>query len=147
VAREVLVLMGPLAASKGVEVHEQLAPTLPLLPLDGQKVKQVLINLARNAIEAMPGGGILTVSARPHNDGVAIEVADTGVGIEAGLDVFDFFTSTKRGGTGLGLPISLRIVEAHGGRLTFDSVPGKGTTFTVLLPPRQPAGTLEADAP
>jgi signal transduction histidine kinase len=140
VARDMLSLMGPVAAGHGIEVRESLPGSLPRLSLDRQKMKQVLINLARNAIEAMPAGGTLSVSARAQDEGVVIEVADTGVGIEAGLDVFDFFTTTKRGGTGLGLPISRRIVEAHGGRLTLESEPGRGATFRVLLPARENAG-------
>jgi two-component system sensor histidine kinase HydH len=139
VVRDMLLLMGPVAERQGITVREELPATLPRLSLDRQKMKQVLINLARNAIEAMPSGGMLTVSASAQDDGVVIAVADTGVGIEPGIDVFDFFTTTKRGGTGLGLPISRRIVEAHGGRLTLESAPGRGTTFRVLLPARDAA--------
>jgi signal transduction histidine kinase len=137
VAREALVLTGPGAAARGVTVREDL-PALPPLSIDRQKLKQVLLNLLRNAVEAMPGGGILTVAARREESGVLLEVADTGVGIEPGIDVFDFFTSTKRGGTGLGLPISRRIVEAHGGTLTYASERGRGTVFRVLLPGPEP---------
>jgi signal transduction histidine kinase len=139
VVRDMLLLMGPVAARQGITVREELPATLPRLSLDRQKMKQVLINLARNAIEAMPSGGVLTVSAAAQAEGVVIAVADTGVGIEPGIDVFDFFTTTKRGGTGLGLPISRRIVEAHGGRLTLESAPGRGATFRVLLPARDAA--------
>jgi signal transduction histidine kinase len=101
--------------------------------MDREKIKQVLINIVRNAIEAMPDGGSLTLCARRADGGVAIDVADTGTGIEPGLDIFDFFVTTKRGGTGLGLPIARRIVEAHGGNLSYESEPGRGTTFTVML--------------
>ena len=87
----------------------------------------------RNAIEATPEGGSITIACRLTGESAIVEVTDTGVGIEHGLDVFDFFTTTKRGGTGLGLPIARRIVEAHGGRLTFESEPGRGTTFLVTL--------------
>jgi len=137
VAREAVVLTGPGAAARGVTVREDL-PALPPLSIDRQKLKQVLLNLLRNAVEAMPGGGTLTVAARRQGSGVVLEVADTGVGIEPGIDVFDFFTSTKRGGTGLGLPISRRIVEAHGGTLSYESEPGCGTVFRVLLPGPEP---------
>lgn len=137
VAREALVLVGPLAAARGVAVREELT-ALPPVPVDRQKLKQVLLNLVRNAIEAMPTGGTLTVAARPQDGGVVIEVTDTGVGIDPGIDVFDFFTSTKRGGTGLGLPISRRIVEAHGGTLAYESTRGRGTTFRVALPGPEP---------
>ncbi len=133
VAREVMGLLAPLAHQKGISVTEGLSGALPCLRLDREKMKQVLINLVRNAIEAMPGGGTLTVSSRASYGSVVIDVADTGVGIEPGLDIFDFFTTTKRGGTGLGLPIARRIVEAHGGRLTYESAPGRGTVFSVTL--------------
>jgi signal transduction histidine kinase len=135
-----LALMAPVAARHGIEVREDLPSSLPRLSLDRQKMKQVLINLVRNAIEAMPSGGTLGVTARVQEDGVVIEVADTGKGIDPGIDVFDFFTTTKRGGTGLGLPISRRIVEAHGGRLTLESTPGHGATFRVTIPLRETAG-------
>jgi signal transduction histidine kinase len=133
VVRDMLALMTPLAASRGIAVREDLPAALPRLLLDRQKIQQALINLVRNAIEAMAQGGTLTVSARAADGGVVLEVRDTGCGIEPGLDVFDFFISNKRGGTGLGLPISRRIVEAHGGRLTFESAPGRGTTFRIAL--------------
>jgi signal transduction histidine kinase len=129
--------MSPVAASRGITVREDLSAALPRILLDRQKIQQALINLVRNAIEAMPSGGTLTVSARPAEGGIVMEVTDTGCGIEPGLDVFDFFISNKRGGTGLGLPISRRIVEAHGGRLTFESVPGRGTTFRIALQPER----------
>ena len=145
VAREALVLTAPGAAARGVRVTEELPP-LPAIPIDRQKLKQVLLNLVRNALEAMPSGGTLKLAARPQDGGVVLEVTDTGVGIEPDLDVFDFFTSTKRGGTGLGLPISRRIVEAHGGTLTYESERGRGTTFRVALPGPEPIPGTEAPA-
>lgn len=135
VVRDVLALMSPVAAARGIAVREDLPASLPRLLLDRQKIQQALINLVRNAIEAMPSGGTLALSARSHDGEVVLEVSDTGCGIEPGLDVFDFFISNKRGGTGLGLPISRRIVEAHGGRLTFESAPGRGATFRIALRP------------
>jgi signal transduction histidine kinase len=104
-----------------------------MIRVDREKLKQVLINLVRNAIEAMPRGGTLTVSARVTEGSAMIAVADTGVGIEPGLDIFGFFTTTKKGGTGLGLPIARRIVEGHGGTLSYESATGQGTTFTITL--------------
>jgi signal transduction histidine kinase len=141
IVREVLGLLVPVANQKGLSLAEGVSDPLPRILLDREKIKQVLINLVRNAIEATPEGGSITLSSRRSDDAVVVEVADTGVGIEPGLDVFDFFITTKRGGTGLGLPIARRIVEAHGGRLTFESEPGLGTTFFVTLK------TLESDRP
>jgi signal transduction histidine kinase len=134
VVREALALVTPLAAAQGIEVREECAAGLPAVPLDRGKMTQVLLNLLRNAIDAMPQGGVLTAAVRPEDEGVRLEVRDTGAGIEPGLDVFSFFTSTKRGGTGLGLPISRGIVEAHGGRMSYESGRGRGTTFRVTLP-------------
>jgi signal transduction histidine kinase len=101
--------------------------------MDREKIKQVLINLVRNGIEAMAPGGTLGLATRAQAGAVLIRVSDTGTGIAPGLDVFDFFTTTKPGGTGLGLAISRRIVEAHGGSLTYVSEPGRGTVFTLAL--------------
>ncbi len=135
--REVSALMTPVARQKGIRVVEDLADRLPPLRLDPEKMKQVLINLVRNGLEAMSQGGTLTLESSASEDAVAIRVVDTGVGIEPDLDIFNFFTTTKRGGTGLGLPIARRIVEAHGGTLTFQSAPGRGATFSIALPRRE----------
>jgi signal transduction histidine kinase len=107
-------------------------------------LKQVLINLVRNAGEAIDGGGKVTLRTRiAHADlggrdtaVVILEVADTGQGIspEAMKHLFDPFFSTKDTGTGLGLPIAARIVEKHGGILQYQTRPGYGTTFGVVLP-------------
>ena len=145
VVREALALVAPVAAAQRVEVREESGDAVLPLPLDRRKMTQVLLNLLRNAIDAMPQGGVLTVSVRPEEDGAAIEVRDTGHGIEPGLDVFSFFTSTKRGGTGLGLPISRGIVEAHGGRLSYESERGRGTTFHVVLPGARAARARDAE--
>jgi signal transduction histidine kinase len=145
--REVLGLLIPVASQKGLALAEGVSDPLPRMLLDREKIKQVLINLVRNAIEATAEGGSVTISSRLSGDCVVVEVCDTGIGIEAGLDVFDFFTTTKRGGTGLGLPIARRIVEAHGGRLTFESEPGLGTTFFITFKIPEPGRpTIEAEA-
>ena len=143
--RDALSLLGPLASTQKVEVRDETDAEAPDIPLDRRKMMQVLVNLLRNAIDAMPQGGVLTTAVRRRADGVEITVSDTGPGIEPGLDVFSFFTSTKHGGTGLGLPISRGIVEAHGGRLSYDSEPGRGTTFRVTLPATRPAGSRSAE--
>ncbi len=136
VMREVMALMTPVFRDRKVTVSEETGPMLPRIFMDREKIKQVLINLIRNAIEAMPEGGSLKLTTR-YNDGhLALEVADTGTGIEPGVDIFDFFVTTKRGGTGLGLPIARRIVEAHGGSMSYESEPGRGTRFTVMLKAR-----------
>jgi signal transduction histidine kinase len=134
VARDVASLMEPQARDQGLSVVENLPASMTPMLLDREKLKQVLINLVRNAIEAMPGGGTVTIEGSAGEESQELRVIDTGPGIDAGLDVFSFFTTTKPGGTGLGLPLSRGIVEAHGGTLTYDSGPGRGTTFTIRLP-------------
>jgi len=145
VLREVTELMGPVAKQRGVAMRSSPGPKASPIRMDRDKIRQVLINLVRNAIEAMPDGGTLTLTLERSEDAVAIRVADTGIGIPPGTDVFDFFTTTKRGGTGLGLPISRRIVEAHGGSLVYESAPGRGTVFSVTLKIAK-SGTLTGGA-
>jgi signal transduction histidine kinase len=84
----------------------------------------------------MPDGGQLVVRTYGTADGVALDLIDTGCGMDAGTreHVFDAFFSTKRGGTGLGLPTARKIIEAHGGEIELQSEPGRGTQFTVKLP-------------
>jgi signal transduction histidine kinase/putative methionine-R-sulfoxide reductase with GAF domain len=138
VAREVMTLMGPVARERGITVRDALSGVLPPVPLDREKIKQALMNLVRNAMEAMPDGGTLTLMSDTVDGAPVIRVSDTGIGIDPGLDVFDFFITTKREGSGLGLPIARRIVEAHGGSLTYESHKGKGTVFSVSFKPQAP---------
>ncbi len=132
-----------------VVVDEDLAGDIPRVMVDAPRLSQVLLNLLKNALEAMPDGGTLTVRTRTRTGRggapeVEIAIADTGVGIAAeDLDnLFIPFFTTKRGGTGLGLPICQRIVEAHGGELDVTSRSGQGSTFLVRLP--APLAALEA---
>ncbi len=133
IVREVLELMVPAAEQAGVQVSAEYEGPFAPLRLDREKIKQVLVNLIRNAVEAMAQGGKLTVTTAMRDGQLSIEVADTGPGITPGRDVFDFFVTTKKGGTGLGLPIARQIVEAHGGKLAFRSRNGGGTVFSVVL--------------
>ncbi len=113
-----------------------VAPGLPRVLADRDQILQLLLNLVRNALDAMPGGGTLRLSARRAPQGVALAVADTGPGIAAAdlARVFEPYFTTKEGGTGLGLAIAQRIAEEHGGRLEAASEPGRGATFTLTLP-------------
>ena len=98
---------------------------------------QVFLNLFLNALAAMDRGGVLSVGVTRHDeDSLRVTVTDTGAGIrkEDLGRVFDPYYTTKPSGTGLGLAIVHRIVEAHGGEIRLESEPGKGTTFTILLP-------------
>ncbi|HWP59309.1 MAG TPA: ATP-binding protein [Candidatus Acidoferrales bacterium] len=121
-------------AERGVTAEQIFAPDLPTVMLDARRVKQALLNLCKNAVEAMPEGGKLTIEARLRDGRIEIDVADTGAGIPEDFPVFEFFQTTKEYGTGLGLAIVRQVVSAHNGGITYRSEPGKGTTFTVWLP-------------
>jgi signal transduction histidine kinase len=139
--RSTVAIIQSQAKKQGVELHLDLQP-LPQVTCYPAKVNQVVLNLLTNAIDACNGGGKVTVRTAPAEGGVEIHVSDTGRGIDPAVrgKIFDpFFTTKPPGhGTGLGLSISYGIVQDHGGRLTFDSTPGKGTHFTVSLPLRPP---------
>lgn len=113
-------------------------PDLPLIPGIRDQLKQVMLNLSLNAVEAMPNGGTLTVRTRhqPATSGVLLSIHDTGSGIppDALNNVFDPFFTTKESGTGLGLTITYDIIQRHKGRIEVESEPGRGATFTIWLP-------------
>ena len=134
VIAELLEIEGPQYAERGVEIARDIASDLPLISVDGDRLKQALLNLCRNAVEAMPQGGKLTLRGRKSSDRLILEVTDTGDGIPSGIDVFEFFRTTKPDGTGLGLPIVRQIVSAHGGMITCHSQAGEGTTFRLTFP-------------
>ena len=134
VAAEVLYIERPRYAMLGVEVEEAFPPDLHLVTADSEKLKQALLNLCNNAVEAMPQGGTLTLRAHNAEGQVVLEVVDTGLGIPDGLDIFEPFATTKSWGTGLGLVIVRQIISAHGGTVTYASERGKGTAFLLSLP-------------
>ncbi|MBM3836360.1 MAG: PAS domain S-box protein [Verrucomicrobia bacterium] len=125
--------------NRGQTVQEKLAPAIPQAPIDPLQIKQVLVNLAKNAMQAMSKGGILTVQTGATPDEVWVSLSDTGRGIpEEQLNrIFDPFYTTKKKGSGLGLMIVQRIVRAHRGIIELDSRVGRGTTFRVRLPLRE----------
>jgi PAS domain S-box-containing protein len=122
-----------------IRVVEGFEADLPLVPANAEKLKQVLLNLCKNAFEAMPDGGTLTLRGRRTDGRVSLEIEDTGAGIPKGIDIFELFTTTKSHGTGLGLAIVRQIIGAHGGTITYSSQPGKGTTFRLSLPLEPPS--------
>jgi PAS domain S-box-containing protein len=134
IVEEVVAAEGPIYRERGVTVEQRFAPDLPVIEGDQDKLKQVVLNLCKNAIEAMPSGGTLTVRVYPTGEYVALEIADTGVGIPYGINILEPFVTTKAEGTGLGLPIVRQIVNAHGGTLNYSSTPGQGTTFALMFP-------------
>jgi signal transduction histidine kinase len=123
-------------------LKENLARHLPLSPLDAGQMKQVLVNLIKNAMQAMTHGGVLTVQTGSAGDGVWVDVSDTGGGIAEDKinHIFEPFYTTKKKGTGLGLMIVQRIVRQHGGHIELESRVGQGTRFRIRLPlqERQP---------
>jgi signal transduction histidine kinase len=134
-ADEVIQLLLPEAAAVGVTLQRgRCGPSIPDTPMDPEKIKQVALNLIRNAIEAMSTGGRVSIETGLVGGRACFRVADSGPGLPEGLDVFQLFVSTKPGGTGLGLSIAQQIVLDHGGEITAESRAGEGTTFTVLLP-------------
>jgi len=128
----------PMAKENGVELETDLAPSLPSVVLDAPRVNQVLLNLITNAIQASTAREHVRVCTRLNSLGVVLEVVDHGGGIakEYRESIFHPFFSTKREGTGLGLGIVKKIVETHGGDVSFSANQEKGVTFTVRLPLR-----------
>ncbi len=125
----------PQAATQGIVIRTHYADDLPPVWLDVDLFKQALLNLILNAEHALPDGGELILTTRRENAWCVLDVTDTGCGMteEVLSRVFDAFYSTRHGGSGLGLPTTRKIVEAHGGTIGVRSVPGKGSQFTVRL--------------
>ena len=147
VVQETVALLRPEIENRGLAVQEKLARQLPQTPMDPSQLKQVLVNLCKNALQAMSSGGVLTLRTDRGPDGVWVSVNDTGGGIpdEQINRLFQPFFTTKKKGTGLGLMIVQRIVREHGGRIEVESRVGKGTTFRVWLPLQErPQRLLEA---
>jgi signal transduction histidine kinase len=126
----------PLAARQGITVKVSTDETVPPMEIDRTLLRQAVLNLMKNGIEAAPQGGALTLTTRQVADTVEIAVSDNGPGItaEVGKRLFEQFFTTKPQGTGLGLSISRQILEEHGGTLRWSSIAGEGATFTMTLP-------------
>ena len=118
----------------GITIEQACPPHLPWVMADQEKLAQALLNLCKNAMEAMPQGGTLTIHGSRMGSHVSLAISDTGVGVPEGLNILEPFTTTKETGSGLGLAIVQQIIAAHGGTLTYRSTLGQGTTFTMLLP-------------
>jgi len=130
------------AAAKGVSVSVDLPGKLPKMDIDSHRISQVLYNLLENAVAHTNQGDSITVAARQQDNQVQISVVDTGEGIPAEdlANIFERFYRVDKsraratGGSGLGLTIAKRMVEAHGGKIEVESEPGKGSSFTFTLP-------------
>jgi two-component system, NtrC family, sensor kinase len=147
VVRELMDFVRPELVAAGVRAELLLSPELPRVAADVAQLRQLLINLVRNAREAMPGGGSLRVSTR-GGAFAEIEVRDTGPGIEPSRlqRIFDPFFTTKERGTGLGLAMAQEIAQEHGGQLTCESAVGAGTMFTLRLPAAPEASAIRQQA-
>jgi PAS domain S-box-containing protein len=135
-AERALSLVAFEAADHRVTIETAFDPRLDAVPGDEGQLAQVVLNLLINALQAMPSGGVLTVTTRRVDDWAELAVADTGEGIphESLPHVFDPYFTTRPGGVGLGLPIAHRIVEGHQGTIDVESQAGKGTRLVVRLP-------------
>ncbi|HEX8802172.1 MAG TPA: ATP-binding protein, partial [Terriglobales bacterium] len=133
---EVAMLAGPEAALQGVEVQTRITPTSLPIKADSDLVKQALLNVVLNGVQAMEHGGKLTIAARREDSTALIEVHDQGTGIAPDIQdkVFNLYFTTKKSGSGIGLAMSYRVLQMHSGALDFTTELGAGTTFRLLLP-------------
>jgi two-component system, NtrC family, sensor histidine kinase HydH len=136
IIESVLTLTAQPARAARVDVEKRLDQSIGKRDLDAGLLKQAFLNLVLNAIQAMPDGGTLTVASARNGNSIAVNISDTGTGIspENRKKLFSPFFTTKQDGTGLGLAITFRIIQNHRGTIDVDSIPGKGTTFTVRIP-------------
>ena len=132
------------SGAAGIEIRREYDPGLPAIRIDPHQIRQALLNLASNAIQAMPRGGVLTVRTRAEDHLAVVEVSDSGPGVPAELRprIFEPFFTTKATGTGLGLAVVRRIVEGHGGSVAL-APPGEGGATFVLHLPLAPAGPYD----
>ena len=139
IIREILTIIQPDAEKKGIEIELIWDAEIPLVNIDAGLMSQVMNNLVKNSMEAIPGAGKITINGNIENENLVISVKDTGSGIAAeNLEkIFEpFFTTKGVKGTGLGMPIIKTNVESHGGTIECRSTPGEGATFIIRLPIR-----------
>ena len=124
------------ANSQGITLRLKVAPGIPSIRMDDEKLTQAFINIMKNGMQAMENGGTLSIEAHSYKDRVEVAFSDSGSGIPADQmeKIFNYYYTTKEKGVGLGLPIAHRIIEAHEGEFKLESKVGVGTKVTVLLP-------------
>jgi len=134
--QQVLTFFEPMANRQGVTTRTYFDPDLPSINLEPQTLHAALLNLVKNALEAMPNGGELVARTRITRVGVALDLIDTGCGMSSNalLRMFEEFYTSKDEGTGLGLPTAKKIIEAHGGVINVQSEVNHGTQFTIEFP-------------
>ncbi|MFZ1007533.1 MAG: PAS domain-containing sensor histidine kinase [Candidatus Sulfotelmatobacter sp.] len=136
-----LLSIRPHAEKAGIQVYEALDPGIDVLQADAKRLRQMLLNLLSNAVKFTPKGGEVRLSTRRQNGGVAITVADTGIGMDADaipkaferFGQIDSSLARKYEGTGLGLPLTKQLAELHGASLSVESTPGAGTAMTIFF--------------
>ncbi len=136
VIRDVLTLMGESPFSEKYTFSERLAEDLGEIPCDPDRLRQVLMNIISNAMQAMENGGTVSISTERFSKSVLVRITDQGIGMSEHqlLHIFEPFYTTRETGSGLGLAISYKIVQAHGGEISAVSSPGHGTSFVITLP-------------
>jgi signal transduction histidine kinase len=136
---DVVLLASPDAERHGVHIDRDVPPEPIVLKIDADLVKQALLNVALNGIQAMPDGGRLTIVAARNASGAQLTVHDEGSGIppEIRSKVFDLYFTTKQAGSGIGLAMTFRVMQLHNGSIDFESTPGMGTTFRLKFPQRE----------
>ncbi len=136
IVEELVDFLHPQAQAHKVRILTSLSAEGPRCRLDVNLFKQALLNLLLNAIQAMPKGGELLIRSLASKGQAILYISDTGMGIPAENlpRIFDAYFTTKKGGTGLGLPTTRRIIEEHGGHIAVTSEPGQGTNFRVEIP-------------
>jgi signal transduction histidine kinase len=146
---DVIVLATPEAEEHGVVITVDFAPEPLAVKVDGDFMKQAILNVVLNGVQAMPGGGALSVTARRDDKGnIITEIHDQGGGIPSDIQekIFELYFTTKKGGSGIGLAQTYQVMQWHYGSIDFESAAGKGTTFRLCLPPSElPAETNGAD--
>jgi signal transduction histidine kinase len=133
---EIAELARPQAEAANIVLTVRQSSQAATVTVDSDLLKQALLNIVVNAIEAMPEGGTLTIESGVHGDSARISIADSGSGIPPALrdNIYNLYFTTKVKGSGIGLAMTFRIIQLHDGRIDFVSEPGKGTVFTVELP-------------
>jgi signal transduction histidine kinase len=136
VVEDVSLLAAPEAARHGVTVKCDLPPEALSIKVDADLVKQAVLNIVLNGVQAMPGGGTLSLIGIRENGEVQLEVRDQGAGIPQEIrdKIFNLYFTTKKNGSGIGLAMAYRVMQLHNGSVEYDSVEGQGTSFRLRLP-------------
>ena len=132
--KDFLVLQSAYYEEHRIQVEQNVPTDLPLIMADKGKLRQILLNLCKNAVEAMSHGGTLTLRSYASEEWVCLEVADTGEGIPEAMPVFETYVTNKPQGSGLGMAIVQEILKQHNGTISYTSQVGKGTTFHLKFP-------------